>query len=57
MDNIIASNIRGLNSPNRQEDIRGFLNKQDVALVALLETKVKKKNIEVVVNRLFMGWD
>ena len=43
MDNIITWNIRGLNSPNKQDDIKIFLEKHRVGLVALLENKVKEK--------------
>ena len=57
MANIIAWNVRGLNNPNKQEDIRIFLQKQEVGLVALLETKVKRENIEEVAKRLFGGWE
>ncbi|KAJ8430871.1 hypothetical protein Cgig2_011334 [Carnegiea gigantea] len=53
----IRENIRGLNSSNKQEDIRGFLNKQKVGLVASLETKVKLKNIIEVGDRMFGGWN
>jgi len=56
MTNILAWNIRGLNSPNKQEDIKGFLHKQKVGLVVLLETKVHKKHIEEVTQRLFSRW-
>ena len=56
MANILAWNIRGLNSPKKQEDIRIFLQKQHVGLVALLETKVHKNNIEGVAQKLFRGW-
>ena len=55
MNNIITWNIRGLNSPNKQEDISGFLNKQNVGIVALLETKVKQQNITAVAYRMFGG--
>jgi len=41
MDSIITWNITGLNSPNKQEDVKIFLHDQQVGLVALLETKVK----------------
>lgn len=56
MANILAWNIRGLNSPNKQENIRIFLQKQQVGLVALLKTKVHKNNIEGVAQKLFGGW-
>lgn len=54
MANILAWNIRGLNSPNKQEDIRIFLQKQHVGLVDLLETKVHKNNIEGVAQKLYL---
>jgi len=53
---MLVWNIRGLNSSNKQEDIKLFLKKQGVGLVVLVETKVKKENISRVANKLFMGW-
>ena len=55
MDSMITWNIRGLNSPNKQEDIKDFLSKQQVGLVALLETNDKQKKIVEVATRLFTG--
>ena len=57
MFNIIAWKVRDLNNPNKQEDIKIFLNKHEVGLMALLETKVKKENINVVASRLFGRWE
>jgi len=54
MTDILAWNIKGLNSPNKHEDIKGFLHKQKVGLVALLETKVHEKHIEWVAQRLLV---
>jgi len=54
MTDILAWNIWGLNSPNKQEDIKGFLHKQKVGLVALFETKVYEKHIEGVAQRLLV---
>ena len=56
MNSIIVWNIRGLNSSNKQEDIKLFSKKQGVGLVTLVETKVKKENIRRVANKLFMRW-
>ena len=56
MDSFLAWNVRGLNRPNKREDIKCFLNKQDIVIVSLLETKVKKENIKGVADRLFRGW-
>ncbi|KAJ8421943.1 hypothetical protein Cgig2_012935 [Carnegiea gigantea] len=36
----------GLNSPNKQEDVKIFLHKENIGLVGLLEVKVKEKNVE-----------
>ncbi|KAJ8420787.1 LOW QUALITY PROTEIN: hypothetical protein Cgig2_017724 [Carnegiea gigantea] len=43
----------GLIVPNKQEDVKNFLHKHGVKLVALLKTKVKKENIA---SRVFAGW-
>jgi len=45
MDNILSWNVRSLNAPTKQEDVKRFLHAQGVKLVALLETKVKKENV------------
>lgn len=44
MDSIVNWNIRGLNWPNKQEDVRAFLYSTKLGLVGLLETKVKDHN-------------
>jgi len=56
MDSILAWNVRGLNRPNKQEDIKYFLNKQGLGITALLEIKIKKENISLVAERMFRGW-
>ena len=56
MDRICSWNIRGLNQPNKQEDIKIFLSNKHIGLVGLLEIKVKERNVEKVANRLFQGW-
>ncbi|KAJ8429180.1 hypothetical protein Cgig2_011784 [Carnegiea gigantea] len=42
--------IRGLNSPNKQEDVKIFLHQQQVGLVGFFETKVKLENIAQVMG-------
>ena len=56
MDNIISWNIRGLNDPNKQEDVSIFLKKQKVGLIGLRETKVRRHNEDRVASTLFRGW-
>ena len=56
MHNIASWNVRGLNNPNKQEDVKLFLNKSKIGLVGLMETKVRKQNEMKVAQRLFGGW-
>ena len=55
MDNIASWNVRGLNHPNKQEDVKLFLNKSKIGLVGLMETKVRQGNEQVVAQRTFGG--
>jgi len=56
MAKICSWNIRGLNWPNTQEDIKLFLHEKNIGFVGLLETKVKERNIEKVAQNIFHGW-
>ncbi|KAJ8426568.1 hypothetical protein Cgig2_010627 [Carnegiea gigantea] len=57
MDSILSWNIRGLNGPNKQEDLKIFLQNNSIGLADFLETKVKRENVNKVVNNLCQGWD
>ena len=56
MDNIIAWNIRGLNWPNKQEDLKAFLHTSKVGMVGLMETKIKMTKDRTIVAKTFLGW-
>ncbi|KAJ8421596.1 LOW QUALITY PROTEIN: hypothetical protein Cgig2_020785 [Carnegiea gigantea] len=56
MDRICSWNIRGLNWPNKQKDVKIFLQERNIGIIGLFETKVKEKNIEMVATKLFQGW-
>ena len=56
MDRICAWNVRGLNWPNKPEDLKLFLNKQHVGLMALLETKIKPGNFDSIAAKVAPGW-
>jgi len=56
MDSIIAWNIRGLNWPNKQEDLKTFLHTNKVGMIGLMETKIKMTNDRIVAIRSFPGW-
>jgi len=40
---LIASwNVQGLNWPNKQEDVKLFLQQNDIGMVGLIETKIRQ---------------
>ena len=49
-------NVRGLNWPNKQEDLKIFLQLHNLGFVGLFETKITMKNVKKIANRLFQGW-
>ena len=55
-DSIVCWNIKGLNWPNKLEDVKIFLYNNKVGLVGLLETKVKKHNVSKVAAKVFPWW-
>ena len=56
MDRILSWNVRGLNDPNKQEDIKIFLHHQKAGLVGPLETKVALPNIAQAVSKVCGNW-
>ena len=56
MARICSWNIRGLNWPDKQEDIKLFLHEKNTGFVGLFETKVKERNVEKVAHNIFHGW-
>ena len=56
MARISSWNVRGLNWPNKDEDVKIFLREKDIGLVGLLETKVKEKNVDRIADNMFRGW-
>ena len=57
MAHIASWNIRGLNWPNKQEDVKLFLQLNNIGLIGLLETKVKRQKMHNVADMIFQGWD
>ena len=57
MARIYSWNIRGLNWPNKQEDVTIFLHEKNIGLAGLLETKVKEKNVDKIASKIFQGWN
>ena len=56
MANIVSWNIRGLNWPNKQEDVKIFMHRNKVGLIGLLETKVKIPKVDSIAAKLFPNW-
>ena len=56
MDRIVCWNVRGMNSPQKQEDIRLFLHKHSPGMVCFIETKVLEENMAQVVGRVCNNW-
>lgn len=52
---MLCWNVRGLNSPNKHKEVLLLCNKEKAGLVDLVETKVKSRNIDKVVNKIFGG--
>lgn len=56
MVNLIVWNVRGLNGPNKQEEVKLLCNNEEVGLIGLLENKVRKEKFDQVATKLFNGW-
>ena len=56
MERICSWNIRGLNWPNKQEDVKIFLHEKQIGFVGLLETKVKEGKASMIASNMFQGW-
>ena len=48
--------IRGLNNPNKQEDVKNFLIKNKVGIFRLLEPKIKVVNMHIAANVMLATW-
>ena len=54
---LIASwNVRGLNWPNKQEDVKLFLQQNDIGMVGLIETKIRQQNADAIASTFLRGW-
>jgi len=57
MSQIASWNVKGLNWPNKQEDLKLFLQLNNIGLVGLLETKIKRHKAESIASNNFRGWN
>ena len=56
MDKILSWNVRGINSPQKQQEDKNFIEKHRVGLVGLLETRVKAPKLGTLYVRMFSKW-
>ena len=49
-------NIRGVNGPSKQRELRSLILSNEVCLFGLNETKVREDNSESVASDLLRGW-
>ncbi|XP_056690314.1 uncharacterized protein [Spinacia oleracea] len=53
---VCAWNIRGLNDPNKTRTLKQFLSKNNVDVIAVMETRVKDKNKDKVQQKIGKAW-
>lgn len=56
MDKVLVWNVRGLNSPSKQKEIKNFMVAKKISLCCLVETKVKNEKLSVIQDSMFRGW-
>jgi len=56
MHRIVCWNVRGMNSPQKQEDIGLFLHQQSTGMVGFIETKAQERNMAQVAGRVCSNW-
>lgn len=49
-------NVRGLNAPNKQKEVKLLCNDEKVSLIGLIETKIKREKLDQLANHMFAGW-
>jgi len=49
-------NIRGLNDPMKQNEVRKLILEHKLSFVALIETKIKEVNKDRVLRAIAPGW-
>lgn len=49
-------NVRGLNDPLKQKEVKNFLNKSHISYIALFETRVRRTNVAKIRKRFGIDW-
>lgn len=56
MVNLLCWNVRGLNGPNKQKEVKLICNNEKVGMIGLLETKIKINKFDQIASNMFGGW-
>ena len=56
MSQVASWNMRGLNWPNKQEDVKLFLHQNNIGLVGLIETKIRQQKADSIASTFLRGW-
>lgn len=56
MVNLLSWNVKGLNGPNKQEEVELPYNQERAGLIGLLETKLKRIRMDQMVESMSGGW-
>ena len=52
---VLVWNVRGLNQPCKQKEVASRVNRLNVDMVCLLETRVKEQKMQNIVDKWFLG--
>ena len=56
MDKILSWNVRGLNHKEKCFSVRELIEKQDIGLLGLLETRIKAHKMGTLYLSMFSNW-
>ena len=54
--NLGCWNIRGVNRPFKQQEIRSFISRNKISLLGILETRVSVEKSDSIIRQLMRGW-
>lgn len=58
MIKLASWNVRGLNNPIKQAEIRKFIHANSLSLIGIVESKIRKENMDLSMKHCIPdGWD
>lgn len=54
--NIITWNVRGLNRPSKQREVKSMIKLHKIGLVCLIETRVKEEKADLIRDSIVPCW-